>query len=281
MPRPLNRDQAPHGPATPLIGCTFRIHPSRFVLDRPASRLLQMQMVVVANYSRKGLYEASMSDPQREILTIILGDAVASRTEEDRQGMEAALRRTCDAINAAFGADVRAPFSPIKGVDEFGGALVSHGRLHRIVAALIEGLFPVQYRLVAVRGEVDTGLASSDIALMDGPAFHRAAHLMEQLKGERLLFEASLEDALTEALLAGYLNLLAFHLGDLSDRQWEVVRAFEREGTQERAAGAVGVTQQTVSKTLARARWQEIQALQARLDGALAERETPQRRRTE
>lgn len=212
-----------------------------------------------------------MPDARTQQFCIVLGDAVASRTTEDREAMERRLRSTCERVNTSFREDLRAPFRPIKGLDEFGGALRTPGRLHRIVAALVSGLAPVAYRLVAVRGEVDAGLDSSDISLMDGPAFHLAARIMERLKSGKLLFEAALGDGSTDALLTGYLNLLSFHLNELSDRQWEAIRAVELEGTQESAAKTLGVSQQAVSKMLVRARWQELETLQEKLDAALLE----------
>jgi hypothetical protein len=202
-------------------------------------------------------------------LLVVLGDAVASRDEADRAAMERKLHATCKQVNAAFGEDLRAGFRPIKGVDEFGGVLHAPRRLHRIVAALVGGLSPVAYRIVATTGAVDAGLGASDVTLMDGPAFHDAARRMDRLKTGRLLFDVSLGDPSVDALLTGYLNLLAFRLLDLSERQWEVVRAVARNGTQEEAAAALGVTQQAVSKALARARWAEMEALQNRVDGVL------------
>jgi hypothetical protein len=105
-------------------------------------------------------------------------------------------------------------------------------------------------RFVLAVGEADTGAESQEFARMDGPVFHLAAGMMEELKSSKLLFAMSVGDPLLDEAIAGAVNMLLLARTALTQKQWGVVEAYERHGSQVAAASALGVSQQAISHVL-------------------------------
>ncbi len=203
-----------------------------------------------------------------ERLIVLLGDIEDSRRVADRAGLAVRLESSCERLNAEFEPELRAPFSILKGIDEVGAALVSFGRALEMMSALSAGLRPQRMRFVLAAGEVDTAAGSGVVARMDGPVFHRAARMMEELKTSRLLFAMSVGDALLDEALA---NMRLLARVSLSDRQWAAMAAYERSGSQAAAAAALGVSQQAVSHALVSANYRQMKRVEERLNAVFRE----------
>ena len=201
-----------------------------------------------------------------ERLIVLLGDIEDSRRVADRAGLAVRLESSCERLNAEFEPELRAPFSILKGIDEVGAALVSFGRALEMMSALSAGLRPQRMRFVLAAGEVDTAAGSGVVARMDGPVFHRAARMMEELKTSKLLFAMSVGDPLLDEALASAVNMLLLARVSLSDRQWEAMAAYERSGSQASAAAALGVSQQAVSHALVSANYRQMKRVEERLN---------------
>ncbi len=59
---------------------------------------------------------------------------------------------------------------------------------------------------------------------------------------------------------------------DWTEKQWEAVHTYEREGTYERAATALGVTAPNVQNHCAKAKWNAIKSVETNMSAALRER---------
>lgn len=199
---------------------------------------------------------------------VVLGDIIESRDLDDRAAFAHRVRGVIEEVNGSFGDDLAAPFTMLKGIDEFVGVLASVAPLYRVFDAIQRGIAPVEARVVAVAGEID--VASDDAAGLDGPAFHEADELLGALERRDLFVDAAVGDAAFDALIAGEANALHLLKRRWTDRQREVIARYRETGTQTATAEALGVSQQTVSDVLAAAEWPRIEWLEVDLNDALA-----------
>lgn len=205
----------------------------------------------------------------------MLGDVVGSRELNDREGFREALVTACRAVNREYGDAVVAPAKPLRGIDEL-GVVFDHRRIaYGVARRLLDGVRPAAVRFGVAEGRIDVGEESTDVTEMDGPAFHRADELVEGARERELLFDAAFEDPTLDRAIADEINMLLHWRTGLSDGQFELLRAYEREGTQRGAADELGVTQQAVSKELRRAGWPFVDEIETRLDLTLEEYTDP------
>ena len=206
-----------------------------------------------------------------ERLLVLLGDVEDSRRIERRDEFQRLLEATCGQLNRDHERQLRAKFAILKGIDEIGAVLLSVSAVYEIVDAVGRALYPQRMRFAVVRGDVDTGLQSAEVGRMDGPAFHKAAAIMAELKANRLPFGMAVEDAAFDDALAGAASLIQMAKARRSERQWEAVREYERLGTQARAATELDVSQQAISHALVTADYKQVRLVEARLNRAFGE----------
>lgn len=185
---------------------------------------------------------------------VVLADVIDSREHTERELLGERLTETLEYVNSTHSGSIDTPFERIKGIDEFGGVLGRMEPVYDVIADILNGIHPVRARFGIASGRVDIGKSTDSISELDGPAFHRADRLVTEAESEDLY--ASLEAGRAfDPLVSNNLNLLLMSRERLTDRQVEVIRAYERHGTQEAAAKSLGVRQQSVSKTLKRAEY--------------------------
>jgi predicted DNA-binding protein YlxM (UPF0122 family) len=204
-----------------------------------------------------------------ENLYVVLGDVVSSQKIELRERLQRSLEDACRRVNTTYPQDIRADFKLLKGTDELGGVLSNIGNLFAILATLEDYIFPEQIRFAVTFGEVDLGLDSRDISKMDGPAFHRAARNMSELKETELFLRFSAEDPILDSAIEGEINLIFIIRQSWTDRQHEIVKAYEELQSHSKVADKLGVTHQTVSSTLKRAKWRSLHHIEKTLNEAL------------
>ncbi|RBI64724.1 hypothetical protein DMJ13_07420 [halophilic archaeon] len=198
---------------------------------------------------------------------VLLGDVIGSRDVEERASFRRRLERACERVSRND--DVLADVEILKGIDELGGVLSSPTSIDEIAFSLADDLRPNRVRLALVRGEVDVGVETRDVAKMDGPAFHRASELLETVERTDLLFDMETGRQPLDAAVADEINLLLLLRQDWTDGQREIIEAYRRRGTQVEVADELGVSQQSVSKSLRRASWPTIRTVEERLDETL------------
>lgn len=192
-------------------------------------------------------------------MVIVIADIVDSRRIPKRKEFMTVLTDALGWVNEVYQEVIVGRFSLTKGIDEFSGALRSPELLPEICAGIQVRLGGVGVRFAAVRGEVDIFEEGTEASRFDGPAFHHAAALMEQLerKGKRFGYRnLSLDgDHPTSLILS---NLMTFCLKGI--QHWPEKTALiarsawdeERIG-QAKLATNLGITQQSVSAGLKRA----------------------------
>lgn len=199
---------------------------------------------------------------------VVLVDLIGSRDIEDRQAFRSRLEDAMASVNVAEEDHLTTPLTQMKGIDEFGCVLTNLAPLPSIVNGLLNRIHPTQARFGVASGGIDVGTDSDTVAKMDGPAFHRASELLEALEREDLF--ARIDTGVpTDGLVSSALNLLILERMDLTDRQVEMIRAYERHGTQTAAGDELAVPQQAVSRALDRANYMRRQAIRAELRAAL------------
>jgi len=223
---------------------------------------------------------------------VVVGDVVASRQVEDRESLRDVLtdgiERTNEDLAREHEDGLVAPFATLKGVDEVGGVLRTLAGSYRAVRTLVEAIHPAEIRFAVVWGEVDVGVGDPDVARQDGPAFHRADELLAELAESDRYVGLELQDGpATPArrpsegtagggtdpcvrTIGNQMDLLCAWKAEWTERQTEVVRQYRGAETMAEVADRLGVTVQTVSKTLGRASAERILAIEDDLQVAVA-----------
>ncbi len=114
---------------------------------------------------------------------VLIGDIIRSRKVGERTRLMDALLMTVDRLNVFFGPIILSPFRVVRG-DQFQGLVSSLALTPKMIVYLKSELYPWKVRVSVGRGTVSTGIMS-DISLMDGEAFLRAAEGLEQARRRR------------------------------------------------------------------------------------------------
>lgn len=205
------------------------------------------------------------------VLTVIVGDLVGSRKVRNRAELSRAVLRAIVQIDEAFRDAFHAPAELTRGVDEISAVLYDPGLSYRICTHLNEELHPHELRFAVVRGLIDVNVSSGDASSMDGPAFHRAADLVERAreKNRAILFDLGLKPPALEEALNEVVNLCHVLRRSWTDRQREAVTLYRRLGRQDLVAERLGVTQPGISRLLSKAHWTEIRHAETWIDTVL------------
>jgi predicted DNA-binding protein YlxM (UPF0122 family) len=214
---------------------------------------------------------------------IVVGDVVDSRESDRREGLERDLTEGLDSVNNAFQEDIVADFVRLKGVDEIAGVLRTPANAYGVIRSITEQIHPVSIRFAVVFGAVDIAPNSSDVATMDGSAFHRADELLSRIETQDRLVGIDIhttgvdsgrrsdgrreeDNSLLCDLLADHLDLIQLWKSRWTERQVELVRAYRSYDSVVAVADEVGVTPQTVSESLRRSRAQTILEMEERVE---------------
>lgn len=177
------------------------------------------------------------------------------------------------ATNDRYAEDVVAEFALVKGVDEVAGVLADPRNCYRLFRDVVSALRPGGMRFSVVYDEIDVGVPGDDVAVMDGPAFHRADDALRDLARTGLYASFEGRRGALDGLVSAGTNLLLMAREDWTDHQRAVVAAYEDADTQAEVAERLDVSQQTVSATLRRADWPRLSRLEAQLNEGLADYE--------
>jgi DNA-directed RNA polymerase specialized sigma24 family protein len=209
-----------------------------------------------------------MSGSGPETRYVVLVDIIDSREIHDREAFESRLKDAFEHVNEAERETISTPLTQMKGIDEFGCVLTRLSPVPDIVSAILDRIHPSRARFAIASGAIDVGTGRETVAEMDGPAFHRASTLLDDIEDSGL-YVAVDTDKETDGLVANALNLLLIEREHLTERQVEVILAYERHGTQSAAGEELGLRQQTVSNALHRANYMRRTKIRRRLREAL------------
>jgi SatD family (SatD) len=204
-----------------------------------------------------------MGDMQE--LYVILGDVISSKTLKNRAQFQEKLIQACEHINKTYNKDLYAKFDIIKGTDEIGAVLKEITHLYQIITE-ISGIIGLnRMRFVLIKGEIDIGLNLHEISRMDGPAFHQAASMMQELKKEKLIFKMSTADYIFDTLVTNTINLIHLLKKNWSTKKWEIISEYEKFRDQKTVASKFNIKQQDVSYHLNSSHFKEIKKIETDL----------------
>lgn len=163
--------------------------------------------------------------------------------------------------------------------DEFQGLWHEPSTLPAAVWDLWKAFQPMSLRLALGIGQIERvpGHGKQDALnkVVTGPAFYRAREALDALDSprhgmSRVRVRVAAEDARIADGCNAVLRLADALTQDITERQWEVIGHYEQCGRQTEVAEALEVSESTVSRSLASARYREIHASLTELEQWLA-----------
>mgnify|MGYP001599009998 FL=1 len=149
-----------------------------------------------------------MNRPTKKRLGVMLGDVVSSRRIEAREAFRVKIKDACSEVNSNFKDQLFADFKILKGLDEIGGVFNGLAPAYKVINLIVEQLHPVSMNFAFVYDFVDTALETKDTAMMDWPAFHKAASELFKLKDSNLMYFMECQEKIIDSAIAGQINLL-------------------------------------------------------------------------
>jgi hypothetical protein len=202
-----------------------------------------------------------------QAFTVIVGDLIHSRDIAYREQLSHKIRSAIAYISREFREEFYAPIVLTRGIDELSGVLEKPDMSYKICRLLNDRIYPREFRFAIVRSTLDVAISSKNAAMMDGPAFHTAADLIQQAKNKNLYYRFNLfEFEEFDPWLSELTNLLHILRRGWSKQKHRVVQLYEEFGNQETVAKKLGITQQAVSDALQKAYWKELKRAENMVD---------------
>jgi hypothetical protein len=199
----------------------------------------------------------------------LLGEVDENPVVMDSEDLVERLVRILEGQNQELAEVLTVPLSVPGEVPEFVAVLRDLGAAYPLSRTIAEALHPLPVRVAVCVGEVNLSPGATPDSI-DGPAFDEAAELIYRgRKEDRMLTIRSGDDPVD--LMANALCLLLYRdLQTWTERQCEVVRLYRRFGRQQDVAEELGVSQQSVSSSLAGAGWKSLSEAEAALKTAIS-----------
>lgn len=163
--------------------------------------------------------------------------------------------------------------------DEFQGLVEEPARLPRVAWDFWKAFRPWSLRLALGLGPAERISGPGDSVPLNqavtGEAFYRARAALEELDSprhgmSRVRLKVGPPDEARAMACNAVLRLADALVQDITDRQWQVIEHYERSGKQTDVAAALDVAESTVSRSLASARYWELQASLSELGDLLS-----------
>lgn len=182
---------------------------------------------------------------------VLLADVVASRDTEQRddylENIAAASKRFNQRYKGLPGKAERFNGDQIGVVFD----MADIAACFNAALFLSHELWPHQLRIAIATGDVDAGLATRMPSKMDGPAFHKAAIALREQKARLFTFQHN--NALLDGVISTLGNTTLQLLARCSDAEFQAIHAYNTHGSQTKAAKALSISRQAISKALQRA----------------------------
>lgn len=194
----------------------------------------------------------------------VIGDIIDSRSLDNRNQYQQQFKETLAYVNTTYHADIASRFMVTLG-DGFQGLLLNGNNVMNIVLDIEEKMDPLRLRFGIGIGEVSTSIATENSAEIDGPVYHYARQMIEDIERkatQRTQSQSNMMIYSTEATLAednllnAILSLCTAIKSKWSDRQKEIIRAYRaNENNQNKTAQALNIAQSSVHRALHSARY--------------------------
>lgn len=212
--------------------------------------------------------------------TVIIGDIIDSKKIAERKQVQTKFKEVLHEINQKYAADIASQFTITLG-DEFQGLLKNRNNIFNIITEIEMGIHPISMRFGIGVGEVSTAINFKSSSEIDGPAYHRARAMVEELeisesqyskRQANMLIASQEENQEIDQLLNAILSVCTTLKSKWTKRQWEVVEAYlANEENQYRTAEILGIGQSSVSKALNAAEFATYQSAMDTVNSFLTE----------
>jgi lambda repressor-like predicted transcriptional regulator len=195
---------------------------------------------------------------------LLYGELQTPGTIIDREQFATNLIATIEEIRSSYPTDWIAPLARVRGITELAAVLTTPANAFAMGVGLNITIWPQRYRFALVQGELDMGLESGNVALMDGPALGTAFTLLSRAKDQDLPWTIDLGDQLVEScrLFESAAAMHSLITANWSPVRLDIVREFRKSGTQAEVARQLNISQQAVSQALSRAHIRQLLAVE-------------------
>lgn len=191
--------------------------------------------------------------------TVIIGDIINSKKIDDREQVQTTFKKILHEINQKYATEIASQFTITLG-DEFQGLLKNSNHVIKIITEIEMAIAPIKMRFGIGVGEVSTAINIESSSEIDGPAYHRARAMIEELvanerqyskRKTNILIASQDTNKEIDLLLNAILSVCTALKSKWTVRQWEVIETYlNNEENQYRAAEKLGIGQSSVSKAL-------------------------------
>lgn len=194
------------------------------------------------------------------------------------EALPTVLIRSLDALNRDHPGVFVAPLVSPGESGEFVAVLRDLAPVYDLWRGLAEALHPLLVRVAVTRGEVPLPVPLLPADELDGPALDAAAELLYRARKEDHLLLVEGGHPSLDTLANALFLVLSRDLAGWTERQCAIVRLYRRRRRQQDVAQTLGVSQQSVSSSLAAAGWKVLDETETALRRVL--REYPEGRGT-
>jgi len=207
-------------------------------------------------------------DPDRKngrasLYATVTADLVESRRLGNRADAQDKLGRLVRSLNARFKRSLAAPFMVTLG-DEIQGLLHDLEQAPRVVSSIHAIFHPSEISVGIGIGQIATKL-SQRVTEMDGPAFVNARGAIGAAKKERLEVVVRTSDGFADGVLNAVYLLLGGVEAGWTKPQWERFNLYKELGKVEKVAARLGISKQSVSKSLRNTLWSRVLTVESHL----------------
>ncbi|MGB4437795.1 MAG: SatD family protein [Sedimentibacter sp.] len=189
----------------------------------------------------------------------IIGDIVNSKKLDDRHAVQIKLKSLLKRIDEKYTDDSASNFMITLG-DEFQGLLKCGNNVMNIISEIELEMYPIKMRFGIGLGSIETEINREIPLGADGPAYHNARKMIEELKKlekrnmanySKMMIATEGDNSDIDMLLNSILSLCATIQSKWTNRQREIIYSYiENEKNQYETADKLKIGQSSVNKAL-------------------------------
>lgn len=189
----------------------------------------------------------------------VIGDIVKSKKIIDRNEVQKKLKAVLDKVNEKYLDDIASNFMITLG-DEFQGLLKSGGNVIKIISEIEIAMLPIQLRFGIGIGKIDTEINRFMPLGADGPAYHNAREMINELKKQERKYQTNYSNIMIcsqednekiDMLLNCIFSLCSSLKSKWTSRQTEIISCYiSSDKNQYKTAEKLGINQPSVNKAL-------------------------------
>lgn len=187
----------------------------------------------------------------------IIGDIVGSKKIENRQEIQDKFNEVLSNANQIYNDSIASRFTITLG-DEFQGLLNKPSVCIEIIEFIREKMYPVQLVFGIGVGQMETRFSKETSIGSDGPAYWYARKMVEKAKNKKpsiCFFSNSHHDLLINSLLL----ISESSINSQTKKQKEMITLYREHRSQYKVAELLHITQSSVSSTLKKSLYHEIE----------------------